>query len=202
MQVSYPILGYHVTHQTARCHHARARVEHGNNPRNRTVLCSGGDRNDRLAPFGTRGAAQKVYLAADSAVKTGSDRIRAYLSGKVDLQGSVDGYHVVVARDESRIICICGRVELEHRIVVDKVEDFPRSQDETRNDLAWLEVLARAGQDAGLDEWNQAVGNHLTVSAQILAINEELQHRIRYAADPGLQHRAVFDEVGNVAGDG
>ena len=93
-------------------------------------------------------------------------------------------------------------MELEDRIVVDEVEHFLRPQDEAGNDLARIEVLARAGEHSGFDQRNQTVGNHLAVSAQVLAIHEQWQYRIRYAADAGLQHRSVFDQAGDMARDG
>ena len=92
-------------------------------------------------------------------------------------------------------------MEFEDRIVVHEVEQVLRAQSESQDDLARLEVLARAGDHARFDQRNHAVGDQFAVNAQVLAVHQQGQHRIRNAADAGLQHRAVFDQAGDVARD-
>ena len=47
-----------------------------------------------------------------------------------------------------------------------------------------------------------AVGDQFAVDAEILAVGEQGKDSVGDAADAGLQDGAVFDEIGDVAGDG
>ena len=68
--------------------------------------------------------------------------------------------------------------------------------------FARLEVLEFAGDHAGFDERDDAVGDQFAVDAEILAIHEHGEHGVGNAADASLEHGAVFDQVGDVARDG
>ena len=165
-------------------------------------LGGGRDRDDRLAALGTGGAAQEVDLSADSAVELVADGIGADLAGEIDLQSGVDGDHAVIARDQDGIVDVGGGVEFEDRVVVDEIEDTLRAKNESDDDFARLEVLALAGDHAGFDQGNHAVGDQFAMDAEVLAVDEQGQNGVGNAADAGLEHGAVFDQAGHVAGDG
>ena len=93
-------------------------------------------------------------------------------------------------------------MELEDRIVVDKVEQLLRADGKSQDDLPRLEVLARPREHAGFDQGNHAVGNQFAVHREILAIHEKRQHRIRDASDARLQHGAILNQTRDVGGDG
>ncbi len=76
------------------------------------------------------------------------------------------------------------------------------AENESDDDLARLEILALAGNHAGFDQRDGAIGDQFAVNAQILAIHEQGEHSVGNAADAGLEHRAVFDQAGDIAGDG
>ena len=160
------------------------------------------NRDDRLAAFGARRAAQEIHLPADAAVELVADGVGADLPGEIDLQRGIDGDHVVVAGDASGIVDIGGGVKFEDGIVVDKVKQLPGAESEAHDDLARLEVLALAGDDTGFNQRDDAVGNQFAVYAEIFAVHQERQHRVGNAADAGLKHRAVFNQAGDVARDG
>ena len=69
------------------------------------------------------------------------------------------------------------------------------------DDLAAVERLALAGDDAGLDQVDDGVGEHLGVDAQVLLVLEELEHGLGDAADAELDRRAVLDQGGDVLAD-
>ena len=92
----------------------------------------GGQRDDRLAAFGARCAAQEVHLPADAAIELRADRVGANLPGQIDLQGRVDGHHVVVAGNQYGIVGVGRRMEFEDRVVVDEVEQILACPEQSR----------------------------------------------------------------------
>ena len=65
-----------------------------------------------------------------------------------------------------------------------------------------MDVLAAVRDDAGLDEIDHAVGEHLGVDAEVVLVEQAAQHRVGNRADAHLQRRAVGDERGDVLADG
>ena len=62
-------------------------------------------------------------------------------------------------------------------------------------------MLGLAVDDAGLDQRQHAVGEHLGVDTQILVTHQLRQHGVRNGADAHLQRGAVLDQFGAVAAD-
>ena len=52
-----------------------------------------------------------------------------------------------------------------------------------------------AGGDAALDEVDDPVGQQLGVDAEVAVVAQRVEHRVRDAADPDLQRRAVGDAL-------
>src|SRR5579862_6448136 len=132
---------YHVPHQPARRDYACTRVQHGNNSRDLLILRRRGKRDDRLAALGIGSSAQEIHLSADSAVELVADRIRANLSGEIDLQRRVNCHHVVVSPDANRMVRVGRRMKLENRIVVHKLKQFFCAKRKAYDDLAGVEIL-------------------------------------------------------------
>ena len=60
--------------------------------------------------------------------------------------------------------------------------------------LPVVDRLARAGDGAGLDQLNDAVGDHFGVHAEVLLAFEKAEQRLRDAPDAEFQGAAVFDQ--------
>ena len=95
-----------------------------------------GQRDDRPALTGERGAADEVHLAADARVEPLADRIGDDLAGEVDLDRGVDGDHPLEGPDHVGVVGEVDRPHLDHRVVVDEVVQPLRAHDEGRHDLA------------------------------------------------------------------
>ena len=65
-----------------------------------------------------------------------------------------------------------------------------------------MQRLARAGDDAGFHQLDDAVGNHLAVDAQIAVIAQETQGGFGNAADAGLDGAAVGNQLRHAPADG
>ena len=61
--------------------------------------------------------------------------------------------------------------------------------------------LAAPGDDAGLDQVDHGVREHLGVDAEVLLVHQCLRRRRRDRADAELERRAVRHELGDVAAD-
>ena len=201
VQVGDAVLGDDVVHVAARGDHAGAGREARHDARDRAVLGRRGQGDDRLAARRAGRAAVEVDLPADAGVESRAERVGADLAGEVDLQRGVDRHHLVLLADDERVVDVLGRVEGEQRVVVDVVVEPLGAHAEAGDDLAAVERLAAAGDHARLDQVDDAVGDHLGVDAQVLLVLEELQHRLRDAADAELDGRAVLDQRGDVLAD-
>ncbi len=57
-----------------------------------------------------------------------------------------------------------------------------------------MEFLTRAGDHAGFDEVDHAIGEHLRMDAKVAMPGQRLQYRVGHGADAHLQGRAVIDQ--------
>src|SRR5271154_5631261 len=96
MQLSDTIFGDDIVHIGPRCHHSAAYFEKRAYARDLTVVRRGWQRYNSLPAFAAGGASDEVNLAAKTAVQAGANRIRADLTGKIDLQSRIDSSHFVV----------------------------------------------------------------------------------------------------------
>jgi len=85
--------------------------------------------------------------------------------------------------DDVRIVDVFGRVKGEQRVVVNVIVEPPGPERETGDHLAAIHRLAGAGDSAGFDEVNDAVGNHLGVDAEVFFMREETEQGLRDASD-------------------
>ena len=108
---------------------------------------------------------------------------------------------VVVLGDDPRIVGVLRRMHLDHRVVVQEVEQLLAAGGEAADDLALVQRLVLAGDHALSDQPHDAVGEHLGVDAQVVAVGQRGQHRVGDPADAELQRVAVGDQAGHVAGD-
>ena len=101
-----------------------------------------------LPPARARGAADEVHLAAEARVDRAAHRVGADLAGEVHGDRRVDRHHLVVLRDHERVVDVVARVELDEGVVVEEVERPLRAEHERRDDLALVQRLGLAGDDA------------------------------------------------------
>jgi len=195
------VFGDDVMHIAPRGYYARSWIEYGHDARNSSVLGRGWQRDDGLAAFGASRAAHEIHLPAESAIGLDADGIGAYLAGEIHLNGGIDGDHAVVLGDHKRIICIGCRMHLEQRVLVDVLEQALGAEDESDHDFAAMNVFALAGEGAGFEKIDHAVGTHFAVDSDGLPIAQVSEHGIGNAADTGLEHGAVGNQRGNLSGD-
>src|SRR5579863_3745947 len=124
-QEDLPVFGDHPMHMTPRSDHTRPFMEKGYDPRN-PRRSHGRQGNDRYAMIRQRSAMDKIHLPADPRILIGPDRIGANLARQIDLKCAVDSDHLWVLPDHTGVIYIGDIHDPEFRVVVDKVEQFPR----------------------------------------------------------------------------
>ena len=176
-------------------------IQHRNDARNLPILCSGGHRDDGLTAFATRGTANEIDLATNAAVEIGADGIGADLAGNIDLQGGIDGHHFVICGNDVGVVGVATGMKLEHRVVVDKIEELLGAQNKTQNNFPAMDRLHAAVDDSRFDQRDGAIAEHLCVDAKILVIRQFQQHRIGNRADPQLQSGAFFHQAGDILAD-
>ena len=119
---------------------------------------------------GERRAAHEVHLAADARVERVADRVGDDLAGQVDLDRGVDRDHPAERADDVGVVREVDRPHLDHRVVVDELVQAGRAHEERRDDLAAVALLGGAGDDAGLDEVDDRVGEHLGVDPEVALV--------------------------------
>ncbi len=148
---------------------------------------------------GERRATHEVHLAADAAVEPRADGLRADLAGEINLDGAIDRDHALELANDERVVGVVGGPHLDHRVVVYEVQQTSRAHDKARHNPPWVALLARAGDDAALDEIEHTIGEHLGMHAQVAPVSERLERRVRNRADAELQGRAILDQLGDIA---
>jgi hypothetical protein len=123
------------------------------------------------------------------------------LPGEVDLDRRVDGGHPAERADDVGVVREVDLAHLDHRVVVDEVIQPLAAHQERRDDLAAVALLERARDDAGLDEVDDRVAEHLGVDAEIALAVQGEGGGGRDRADPELDRRAVGDQIGDILAD-
>ena len=131
-----------------------------------------------------------------------ADGLRAHLTPQVDLDGGVDGYHVVVAADDVRVVHIVHGEYFDAGIIVYKVVNALRAEREGRDALAPVYLLSAVVDRAALDKLDHGVGEHLGVDAEVVLLLERHAGGVRYGADAELYACTVAYFLGNKAADG
>src|SRR5207245_6490155 len=79
--------------------------------------------------------------------------------------------------------------------------EAPRPHQERGDDLASVALLSGPGDDTGLDEIDDWVGEHLRMDPEVALVAEGECRRRRDGTDAELERRAIGDEVGDVLPD-
>ena len=107
--------------------------------------------------------------------------------------------HAVVLHDDVRQVGVVDGVAEHVGVAVDRLVQRLRPEPEGADDLAGVSCLAGAGDDTGLVEVDDAVGEHLGVDAEVAhaALEQQRADRVRHGADADLQAAAVLDLGGD-----
>ena len=197
MQVHRAVLGDHPVHVAARGHHAGAGGEFRDDARDLAAPAGGRQRDDRLAAAREGGAADEVHLPADARVDAMPERVGHHLARQVHLDGRVDGHHARIAPDDRRVVGAVTGVKFDREVVVHEVEQPAGADDEARRRTSGVHLLVLVGDDAALDQVDEAVGEHLRVHAEVVLVGQAREHRVGNGADAHLQGGAVLDEAGD-----
>ena len=160
------------------------------------------DGDDVAAALGVEGADGGVALAAGTGVVEGADGLGGALAEQVHVEGGVHGHHVVILGDDTGVVDVAAGHETHAGVLVQEVVQAAVAQGKGGHDLALVDVLLAAGDDAGFHQVHDAVGDHLGVDAQVMLVHEALAHGIGDTADAQLDGVAVVDQAGDVSADG
>ena len=158
-----------------------------------------GDRregDDRFPADGVGRAADVVHLSADAGVDAAADGVGADLAGDVHFDRAVDGGDFGVLADDGGVVDVADIEHRDERIVVDEVVESLGADHESGDDLAGVDLLLAAGDDALFDEVDEAVGEHFGVDAEFAVAAQRGKDGVRNRADAHLEGGAVFDQVG------
>ena len=92
-------------------------------------------------------------------------------------------------------------MHLEPPVAVHPAIETLRAEGEGRDALAREGRLEPVGDDARLDQREDAVTDHLRVDAEVLAVGELHDDGVGDGAEPDLDGRPVGDELGDVRAD-
>ncbi|MCG3173374.1 MAG: hypothetical protein GMKNLPBB_01571 [Myxococcota bacterium] len=101
----------------------------------------------------------------------------------------------MVLRHDERVVDVIAGVALDERIVVHEMVQFRAAHQETGDNLAFVQGLARARDHALFVQLHHAVREHLGVDSQVFFSIQKTQHRVGDAANAHLQGGAVFHQV-------
>ena len=199
-QMRDAVLRDHIIHVVAAGGNGAALIQHGNDLGG-PALDGGRHSHNRAAVLAHGRAADKVNLSAHTGDLLESDALRGHLSHQIHLHAGVDAYHVVVLRNDHRVIHMIHRVYLYLRVVIDKViQPFGAHQEVGHTD-AVMQRLAAVVDHAALHQIHHAVREHFRMDSQILLVPQERQHRVGNSADTQLQGVAIVDQRCAVVAD-
>jgi len=134
-------------------------------------------------------------------VKDPADGLGRGLPREIDLEGAVDGHHVVLPGDEQRVVRVVDLAEVDGRIVMDVVVGGPLSHAERGHRLPRVDGLARVVDDALLHQLDDAVAQELRVDPEVFLSRQIGKDGIRNGPVTHLDRVAVLDESGHVSAD-
>ena len=157
----------------------------------RAALCGRGEGDEALAAPGLACAAHEVDLAAGAGHVLGADRFRADLTEEVDLDGRVDGDHVVVLADDVGVVDVVDGQYLHCGVIVDKIVDPLRAVSKGGDGLVAVYLLLGVIDRAALKELDHGIGEHFGMYAEVVLGLERHAGSIGDSADAELDARAV-----------
>src|SRR5216117_1331506 len=98
------------------------------------------------------GTLEKIYLSAHPAILGGADRLGTHLPGQINLQGAIDGHHMVKLTNDLDIVGVADRTQLNHGIIIQKVHQAARPYEKAGDHLVAVKGLTGPGNDSPFDE--------------------------------------------------
>jgi len=193
-------LGNDVARVVPRHRHAGAPGGIGNDARDRIVEGRGGDQVDGPAALGPEGPDDEVQLAAGARPHQVPHGLGDDLPRQVNLNGAVDGHHIVLLADRADVVRVNGGTELHHGVVPQKIVKLLITHRECQNDLAGIDFLVLAGDNALIDQLVGPRRGHLRMDPQVLEtrVLQKLTDGRRDGPDAHLDAVAVFEETDDV----
>lgn len=112
-----------------------------------------------------------------------------------NLERRIDRAHLVHHLDGPHLVHVAAAEHRHRRVVVEKVVQLLRPQDERGHGLPAAHLLMRVGDDAVADQVHHAVHEHLRVHAQVAVAFERVADRVGDGANSELQRAPVLDEL-------
>ncbi len=96
--------------------------------------------------------------------------LRRGLAGEIDLQGAVDGGHLLVLGYDQRIVGVVYALEPDGRIIPQKIECLSAAHAEGGDALAWVQALIAIVNHSFLHQKGYAVAQKLGMHPQMLLL--------------------------------
>ena len=162
----------------------------------------GGAADEALAALGEVGAQDEVQLAAGAGDLAVTGGFGVDLAVEVQVHAVVDGNVVVQGGNGADVVGVVHRHGHALGVVVQEVVHLLGAGAESEGLAVLVDVLAFAGDDAGLGDVHESVHEHFRVHADVLQVGlgDEGAHGVGHAADAQLQAGAVGDLFHDHAG--
>ena len=141
-------------------------------------------------------------MAARARELARADGLGGNLTRQVDLDAGVDGAHLVVLCHHGGVVGIFKRHEVDAGVFGEVVDQLLAARGKAADQLASVQRLFAAVDNAGQAEVCHGGGDHLGVDAKVLFAHEGLGHGVGDGADAELDGRAVLHQGGDVLADG
>src|SRR5208337_3082323 len=129
-----------------------------------------------------------------------ADRIGAYLAGKINFQGRIDGDHPIMPAYQFTAVHILYRIDLHLGVIVHEIVELPAPHAEAGHDLALMYCFPEPRYGARANEVEVGVGQVFRMDSKVPLAFKVSEDRIVYSSGPDLNCGAVLHQYGNVFG--
>ena len=200
-QLSDAVLGDDHVGQVTGHGHDGAGIQDGSDSGDGALLGSGDLAQHSTAALGVISAVSIVGSAAGAGPLGVANGLSSNLTGQVDLQGSVDGNHVILLCDDHGVVGVTAAAHHDTGMVVQIVIGEVVSDDESTNGPALIQVLITVGDNALLDHVSHGSADLLGVDAQVVTVHQVEADGVGDAAEAQLDAVAVVNHLSSVACD-
>ena len=112
----------------------------------------------------------EVSLTTRTGPQLPVDHLGVGLAEHVDLAGGVHRDHLRFETDDARVVHPVHRQELNSGVLIKELVEIVGAEGERGDHLAGTGVLTSTGDDAGAEQFDNAVGKQLGVHAEVAMI--------------------------------